>query len=310
MKIVLITLLLILVLLIVCFVVTQLLALLARNKLPPHGKFTSVKGGQIHGTESGEGDTVLLIHGLGGNLHNFNYMLPELSKNYRVVCIDRLGSGWSTRESIYYAGIDAQAAAIAEFIEKEELDRPLVVGHSLGGTFAISLGINFPDRIKSLALICPASMAVDQIPEVFRDLELSTVVGRKFVANVLSGPFGLIKQQKLLTEIFKPEPVLADFDTKGGAVLGRLPRHFQTTCEDLISAKSAQEELMTRLGDIKTDMYVIFAEDDTILDAQHHGKTFCEKTGAKLTLIPNTGHMLPATNPQLCNKFIQDIMSL
>jgi pimeloyl-ACP methyl ester carboxylesterase len=268
-----------------------------------------VRGREIHWTESGAGDTILLIHGLGGNLHNFNYMVPELSKNYRVVCIDRPGSGWSTRQSIDYASIDAQTDAIAEFIEKEALERPLVVGHSLGGTFTISLGIKFPDRIKGLALICPASMAVDQTPEVFRDLELSTAAGRKFVANVLSEPLGLKKEHKFLAEIFKPEPILTDFGIKGGAVLGRLPRHFQTTCEDLVSAKSAQEELMTRLDAIKTGVYVIFAEDDNILDAQHHGKAFCEKTGAKLVMIPKTGHMLPATNPQLCNKFIQDIMS-
>ena len=62
------------------------------DMLSLHGKFTSVNGGNIHWNESGEGDTILLVHGFGGNLHDFNYMVAELSRNYRVVCIDRLGS--------------------------------------------------------------------------------------------------------------------------------------------------------------------------------------------------------------------------
>ena len=154
-----------------------------------------------------------------------------------------------------------------------------------------------------------AYMVVDQIPEVFRDLAFSAAVGRKFVAEVLSQPFVLTKRLKVLGELFESEPVLTDFCIKRAALLGRIPRHFQKTCEDLISSKPVQGELMTRLGHIKTEMHAIFAEHDTILEAQYHGKAFCEKTASKLVLISATGHMLPATNSQLCNKFIQDILS-
>ena len=73
------------------FIFTRLLALIAKNKLPATGKFTEVNGGTIHWTDKGDGEPIVLIHGLGGNHHNFSYMLSELQK-IPVISIDRLGS--------------------------------------------------------------------------------------------------------------------------------------------------------------------------------------------------------------------------
>ena len=75
MKFVFITVLFLLVILALSFIVTQLLAVYERRKRPAEGWFTEVNGGKIHWTEQGEGETIILIHGLGGNHHNFNYMV-------------------------------------------------------------------------------------------------------------------------------------------------------------------------------------------------------------------------------------------
>ena len=308
MKFLVITVLFLLVLLALSFFVTQLLAFNARQKLPAEGRFTEVNGGKIHWTEQGEGETIILIHGLGGNHHNFNYMVSELSQKYHVVSIDRLGSAWSTREDFSYAPLDAQADAIVDFINKRNFERPLLVGHSLGGAFSLSIGIRHPDKIRGLAFICPASMAIDNTPDIFRDLEIHSSGGRQFLAHFLSGPFGLLKQNKFLTEIFKPEQITPDFDINGGAILSRLPSQFQTTCEDLIAAKASGNDVVSNLAQLNVPTHVIFGEDDVILDAKRHGVAFSEATGARLVLIPKAGHMLPVTQPKLCNKFINDVM--
>ena len=153
-------------------------------------------------------------------------------------------------------------------------------------------------------------MALEKTPKIFRDLEVNNSFARTFLANVLSGPFGLIKQKEVLTELFKPEPVEADFDVKGGAILSRLPSQFKVTCEDLIAAHASQDDIVSKLGDLKVMTHVLYGEDDAVLDAHLHGTAFCKMTGAKLIMIPKTGHMLPVTQPQLCNKFISDVMSV
>ena len=81
MKLFLVAFLLLSALLTACTLITQFLAAIARRKIPPTGKFTEVTGGKIHWTDTGEGETILLLHGLGGNSHNFNYMIlnKELS---------------------------------------------------------------------------------------------------------------------------------------------------------------------------------------------------------------------------------------
>ncbi len=291
------------------FIFTRLLALIAKNKLPATGKFTEVNGGTIHWTSKGDGEPIILIHGLGGNHHNFSYMLSELAKKYRVISIDRLGSAWSKRIDCSYASLTAQADAIVEFIDKEKLERPLLVGHSLGGAFSLSVGIRFPDKIRGVALICPVSMAIDATPKVFRSLEIMNPTVRAFFSNVLSGPFILIKQKTFLTEIFKPEPITPGFDIKGGALLSRLPSHFKTTCEDLIAAKKSQNSVLSALENLDTPTYVLFAKNDVILDAKYHGVAFSKMTGAKLEMVPKAGHMLPVTKPEICNKFVEDVMS-
>ena len=59
------------------------------------------------------------------------------------------------------------------------------------------------------------------------------------------------------------------------------------------------------------DVYteVLFGEDDEILDAKLHGEKFAKLAGAKLTMVPGTGHMLPLTIPDECADFIRGVMN-
>ena len=72
---------------------------------------------------------------------------------------------------------------------------------------------------------------------------------------------------------------------------------------------ASQNDVILKLAQLNVPTHVIFGEDDVILDAQKHGVAFSQATGARLVMIPKTGHMLPVTQPKLCNKFIEDVMS-
>ena len=144
--------------------------------LPPLGRFIEVDGGRIHYLDEGAGPALLLIHGLGGQMRNFTYSLLEMFKNdYRVVILDRPGSGYSTRPPEASAAISAQASTIARFMEALGLARPLVVGHSLGGAIALALALNHPEKVGGLALIAPATHAQSRVPAAFRK-ELARVL--------------------------------------------------------------------------------------------------------------------------------------
>src|SRR5215469_12853308 len=101
--------------------------------LPPRGEFLQLTGARIHYLERGSGQAIVMVHGLGGQSGNFTYgLVDQLAREYRVIVVDRPGSGYSTRESDDSAQLRMQATFVADFIRKLGLDRPLVVGHSLG----------------------------------------------------------------------------------------------------------------------------------------------------------------------------------
>ena len=129
---------------------------------PPIGQFVDVPGARLHVVVKGQGDAVLLVHGLGGQLRHFTYEIVDLlAAKYRVVAVDRPGSGYSERASGAAANLSAQADALAALIDVLELHRPVVVGHSLGGAVALALAQRHPERVAGLALIAPLTQLVD-----------------------------------------------------------------------------------------------------------------------------------------------------
>jgi pimeloyl-ACP methyl ester carboxylesterase len=124
--------------------------------LPPRGQFMEIDGQRIHYIDRGSDPAIVMIHGLGGDLQHFNYARVErLAGEFRVIAIDRSGSGSSTRPKHASAALGAQAATLASPIKTLQLEKPLLVGHSLGGALALTIALHHPDCAGALALIAP-----------------------------------------------------------------------------------------------------------------------------------------------------------
>ena len=105
----------------------------------------------------GEGpEDVLLLHGLGGTKSSFFDTAAALSRRYRVHALDLPGFGGSSKPPLasYNAGFFARAVIGA--MDAMGIDRAHVVGNSMGGRVALELGLEHPDRVAGLALLCPA----------------------------------------------------------------------------------------------------------------------------------------------------------
>lgn len=291
-------------------IVTQLVGSSAAKTMPPRGKMTKVSGGTIHWVEQGEGKPIVMIHGLGGNLNNFTYALTsELSDDFRVIALDRPGCGWSERDNAQQATLPEQARMIAEFIEAEQLGKPLVVGHSLGGAIAETIALNHPGNVGALALICPATNKVEVLPEAFKGIDLPFPWLIPVIGHTLAGAVSLLQEKKVFSDVFKPEPVSPDFLVQGGAILGRRPQGFIAAAQDLAQSRNSVDETAGRESELKLPIGVLFGASDNILDPTYHGKEFCEKTGADYAELPDRGHMIPLTAPKDCAAFIRKLAS-
>jgi pimeloyl-ACP methyl ester carboxylesterase len=276
--------------------------------VPRDGELIEVNGQTLHYVDSGSGPPIVMIHGLGGQLRNFGRaMVDDLARDYRVIRVDRPGSGYSPRAAGTSARLRVQAETIAEFIRILKLDRPLVVGHSLGGALALSLALNHPDVVGGLALVAPLTQvqSIDDVPPVFKPLVIRSAAVRKAVAWTLATPLGMMKAEEALKEVFAPEPVPADFGTEGGGLLAMRPGNFYASSSDLVDLEGELEGMVERYPSLSIPVRILYAPGDNLLDSRLHGeRTASEIPGARIELVEG-GHMLPFTQPELTAAFVR-----
>ena len=248
----------------------------------------------------------MLIHGLGGQMHNFTHsLLDRLKHNHRVIILDRPGCGYSTRARKGSAALGAQARTIAGLVEKLGLERPLIVGHSLGGAIALMLALEHPEKIGGFALLAPATHAGKAVPPMFRGIYVRSNLMRRLVAWTLAIPMSITNRELVLDTVFGPGAVPADFALKGGGLLTLRPRSYIAASTDLIAAIEDLQRMPARYGDLTVPVGVLFGTNDLLLDHAMHGGGLVEKCpGAHIELIEDGGHMIIITAADHCADFI------
>ena len=280
----------------------------AEAQVPPDGRFMEVDGNRIHYVERGDAakPPMVLIHGLGGQLRNFGQPLVEdLEKDYRLILVDRPGSGWSTRAADASSSLWQQAAVMAKFIRALGLERPTLVGHSLGGALSLTIAAEHPDVVGRLLLICPLTQDQKDVPAAFKGLEIRSPAVRRLIANTIAVPLGVINQEKILGQVFGPEAVPEDFMVAGGGALGARPGAFYETSSDLVALEDQLPLLVQLYPRIQVPVRILYAEGDQLLDPQVHGLcTAGQLPDAECEIVPG-GHMLPFTQPKMTAAWIR-----
>ncbi len=116
--------------------------------------FIDIEGGRLCFVEQGQGAPIVYLHGQIGS-HRWYERVMDVP-GAKTVALDMPSFGRSTP----LAGvpeIDRYADAVLSFIEKRGLERPVVVGHSFGGSVAMSLGVRFPNRVSGMVLVDSAA---------------------------------------------------------------------------------------------------------------------------------------------------------
>jgi len=274
--------------------------------VPPLGQFIDLDGAHIHYLDRGRGPTIVLIHGLTGQLRNFTHSLVDLlTDELRVIAIDRPGSGYSKRAAGGSAALIAQCDLIAKFIHALRLERPLVVGHSLGGAIALAIALDHPECVGALALIAPLTVPQEDVPTPFRALVIESSWRRKIVAWTIAIPAAIRRGQETLAIVFGPEKPPRDFATKGGGLLGLRPKNFVGASEDLVGVAVDLPKMTERYSSLTVPIAILFGTDDGILNHESNGAAMEKKVpGLTVELVPG-GHMLPVTAPKETAEFLK-----
>jgi pimeloyl-ACP methyl ester carboxylesterase len=284
----------------------------ARNveaALPPSGRLMEIDGERMHYVDTGgAGPAVVMIHGLGGNLLHFNYALAgRLAGEFRLILVDRPGSGYSGRAAGADATLTAQAAAIAKLIRTLGLTRPLVVGHSLGGAVSLALSLDHPDCVGGLALVAPLTHAQEEVAAVFRRLVIRSSLVRNLVAWTVATPLGIRRGAAVLKEVFAPEAVVPDFPLRAGGILGLRPQAFRAASSDIVAINDVLPGYVSRYPSLDKPLGILFGRSDRLLDYRKHGQAMKACYPALDLELIDGGHMLPMTAPDRCAALIRRI---
>ncbi|HMC06606.1 MAG TPA: alpha/beta hydrolase [Solirubrobacterales bacterium] len=102
---------------------------------------------------SPEAATVVLVHGLGGSLHSWWAQLAACeARGIRAIAVDQRGAGLSSKPPGPYS-VDSWACDLVRLIDALEVERPVLVGHSVGCMIAQHAGVTLGERMDGLVLI-------------------------------------------------------------------------------------------------------------------------------------------------------------
>ena len=265
--------------------------------LPPVGRFIEIDGARVHYLDVGAGEPIVFVHGLAGQMQHLTYSLADALKGrYRLIFIDRPGSGYSERASTTSARLPVQAATVVSVIRALGLDRPLLVGHSLGGAVSLAAALDHPDAIGGLALIAPLTHPQSTPPKALEKLAIASPLMRRIVAMLLATPISMRTGPATLVDIFGPNPVPLDFGTRGAALLGLRPKTFYAASSDLVAVNDDLPSMVQRYPGLKLPIGILYGTQDRILLPAVQGEPMVRLVpGLTLETIEGQGHMLPIT---------------
>lgn len=120
---------------------------------PVRDDYAAANGLRLHYVQWGEqGAPVVCLHGTTVNAYSFQALADALSADHRVYAYDLRGRGDSDKPATGYSA-PLHAADLAAFLDALHIERPIVVGHSLGAMIALYFAAHYPDRLSRLVLI-------------------------------------------------------------------------------------------------------------------------------------------------------------
>lgn len=122
-------------------------------------RYLDLNGISIRYREEGDGEALVLVHGIAGFIEEWQPAMEKLSKFYRVIALDLPGHGLSDKPEIPYT-LDNLTDFLKDFITAKKLEHFYLAGHSLGGAVCLNFAVKYPPMIKKLIVINSAFIKI------------------------------------------------------------------------------------------------------------------------------------------------------
>ncbi|HYW73304.1 MAG TPA: alpha/beta hydrolase, partial [Pyrinomonadaceae bacterium] len=133
----------------------------AHDHARAESRFIEIDGANLHFVMKGQGRPLVLIHGNPGSCQDWSRLYSPISSRYRAIAFDRPGHGHSDRPNHRPITVEVQAEMLHAALKQLGVERPIVVGHSWGGSLALVYALNFAENLSGLVLLAPAAYESD-----------------------------------------------------------------------------------------------------------------------------------------------------
>lgn len=257
---------------------------------------------------AGEGQPILLLHGLAGSSRTWDDVIPALSERYDVIAPDLLGHGESAKPVGDYS-LGAFASGIRDLLSVLEVPSVTVVGHSFGGGIAMQLAYQHPHLVDRMVLVGSGGLG----REVSWLLRILTLPGAEY-----------------LMPVWFPKP-LVDRATEVGRQLGR--RNIRSpklgemwrAYSSLAGAPNRKAFVRTMRGVIEPGGQMVNARDrlylaahvptlivwgdhDGIIPVEHAYAAHEAIKSSRLEIIEGVGHFPHVEAPEIFTDVLIDFM--
>jgi pimeloyl-ACP methyl ester carboxylesterase len=259
------------------------------------------------GTDTGDEEPVVLVHGLGGQWQNWLENIPRLALDRRVVAMDLPGFGLTPEPSDgEKMTIPRYGEYVNELCDKLGLGQIELVGNSMGGYIAAEVAIQFPERVERLALVSAAGISSAETLEApiltfgrvataiatntasrFRQLAARPVTRHCSLALVARHP-----------RLLKPDLVYEGF-MKGAGKPG---------FDEALRA-SLDYDFRERLPEVKVPTLIVWGEKDSIIPVRDADEFERLIEDSRKVVMRDTGHIPMAERPDAFNRVVTEFLA-
>ena len=247
-----------------------------------------INGKEIAVEQQGDGDAVVMIHGLGGTSNSWYPQVGPLARFNRVVRLDLEGSGRSPATGAL--SIASFAADVIALMDALDIRAAHLCGHSMGTIIGQHIAAERPDRVKTLALFGPLAEPPEPARQAIRDRAATARTdGMVPIADTLV-------QVATSAETRAHQPAAAAFVRE--ILMRQDAEGYARTCEALAAATSAN------LAGIRCPTLLVTGDEDGVSPPPAVRALGNRIAGSRLIVFTGCGHWTPIEKPSQVNAAI------
>ncbi|MCV6631052.1 MAG: alpha/beta hydrolase [Flavobacteriaceae bacterium] len=270
-------------------------------------QFLEIDSVSVCYTDVGKGkSTLVFVHGLSSNLETWKFNIESLSKTYRCIALDLPGFGRSGKNATVY-NATSFSKTILGLMDHLQLEKAVLVGHSMGGQASIKFAASYPDRVEKLVLVAPAGV------ETFSAQE-GTLIKTMMSAAVVKATSNEQIDQNYKANFYEMPENASDMVTDRKNITKASDFEAHTIAIAKSISGMIEDPVFLDLPKIVAATLVVFGEKDYLIPNRFlHPQLSTKKVGelavekipnAILQMIPAAGHSIQFEKPEALNNAI------